>query len=171
MNTHNRAKITAAPQCGLIDAAIQDAACAAEEQPAPLPLEGMSGEEVLSGFAPLAARAGLPVIVAGVRTAAVMSVGTATIAAFIGAGGYGERITIGLALADSLGLDGGRRSASVITHRRIPRPTLRRRDRTDPRLRQRLRHRIHGRARMVPRERRQPAPTDRAVRLRGRRAR
>ncbi|MET3132609.1 osmoprotectant transport system permease protein [Oxalobacteraceae bacterium GrIS 1.11] len=40
----------------------------------------------------------LPVILAGVKTAAVMSVGTATIAAFIGAGGYGERITIGLAL-------------------------------------------------------------------------
>ncbi|QUT04990.1 hypothetical protein KFK14_18510 [Sphingobium phenoxybenzoativorans] len=39
----------------VIDAAIQDAACAAEEQPAPLPLDGMSGEEVLSGFAPLAA--------------------------------------------------------------------------------------------------------------------
>jgi osmoprotectant transport system permease protein len=43
---------------------------------------------------PLAAQ----VIVAGVKTAAVISVGTATIAAFIGAGGYGQRITIGLAL-------------------------------------------------------------------------
>lgn len=42
----------------------------------------------------------LPTILAGVKTAAVMSVGTATIAAFIGAGGYGERITIGLALND-----------------------------------------------------------------------
>ncbi len=42
----------------------------------------------------------LPVLLAGVKTAAVMSVGTATIAAFIGAGGYGERITIGLALND-----------------------------------------------------------------------
>ncbi|WP_395408514.1 glycine betaine ABC transporter substrate-binding protein [Pseudoduganella sp. UC29_106] len=46
---------------------------------------------------PLAA----PVILAGVKTAAVMSVGTATIAAFIGAGGYGERITTGLALNDN----------------------------------------------------------------------
>ncbi|MES2323215.1 MAG: glycine betaine ABC transporter substrate-binding protein [Pseudomonadota bacterium] len=46
---------------------------------------------------PLAA----PVILAGVKTAAVMSVGTATIAAFIGAGGYGERITVGLALNDN----------------------------------------------------------------------
>ncbi|MES2742658.1 MAG: glycine betaine ABC transporter substrate-binding protein [Pseudomonadota bacterium] len=43
----------------------------------------------------------LPVLLAGVKTAAVMSVGTATIAAFIGAGGYGERITIGLALNDN----------------------------------------------------------------------
>ena len=43
----------------------------------------------------------LPVILAGVKTAAVMCVGTATIAAFIGAGGYGERITIGLALNDN----------------------------------------------------------------------
>jgi osmoprotectant transport system permease protein len=43
----------------------------------------------------------LPVILAGVKTAAVLSVGTATIAAFIGAGGYGERITIGLALNDN----------------------------------------------------------------------
>jgi osmoprotectant transport system permease protein len=42
----------------------------------------------------------MPVILAGVKTAAVMSVGTATIAAFIGAGGYGERITTGLALND-----------------------------------------------------------------------
>jgi osmoprotectant transport system permease protein len=45
---------------------------------------------------PLAARA----ILAGVKTAAVISVGTATIAAFIGAGGYGERIVTGLALND-----------------------------------------------------------------------
>ena len=45
---------------------------------------------------PLAA----PVIIAGVKTAAVVSVGTATIAAFIGAGGFGERISVGLALND-----------------------------------------------------------------------
>ena len=42
----------------------------------------------------------LPVILAGVRTAAVINVGTATIAAFIGAGGFGERIVTGLALND-----------------------------------------------------------------------
>ena len=43
----------------------------------------------------------LPIILSGLKTAAVMSVGTATIAAFIGAGGYGERIAIGLALNDN----------------------------------------------------------------------
>ena len=45
---------------------------------------------------PLAART----ILAGVKTSAVINVGTATIAAFIGAGGYGERIVTGLALND-----------------------------------------------------------------------
>lgn len=45
---------------------------------------------------PLAA----PVVLAGVKTAAVITVGTATIAAFIGAGGFGERIATGLALND-----------------------------------------------------------------------
>jgi osmoprotectant transport system permease protein len=45
---------------------------------------------------PLASRA----ILAGVKTAAIINVGTATIAAFIGAGGFGERIVTGLALND-----------------------------------------------------------------------
>ena len=40
-------------------------------------------------------------ILAGVRTSAVINVGTATIAAFIGAGGYGERIVAGLAVNDN----------------------------------------------------------------------
>lgn len=42
----------------------------------------------------------LPMLLAGVRTATSLSVGTATMAAFIGAGGYGERIVTGLALND-----------------------------------------------------------------------
>ncbi len=46
---------------------------------------------------PLAA----PVILAGIRTAAVIDVGTATLAAFIGAGGLGDPIVAGLALADT----------------------------------------------------------------------
>lgn len=41
-----------------------------------------------------------PTIMAGIRTATSIAVGTATIAAFIGAGGYGERIVTGLALND-----------------------------------------------------------------------
>lgn len=40
-------------------------------------------------------------ILAGIKTSAVINVGTATIAAFIGAGGYGERIAAGLALNDN----------------------------------------------------------------------
>jgi len=46
-------------------------------------------------------------ILAGVKTAAVISVGTATIAAFIGAGGFGERIAQGLALNDNVMLLAG----------------------------------------------------------------
>ncbi|MCU0806061.1 MAG: ABC transporter permease subunit [Burkholderiales bacterium] len=42
-----------------------------------------------------------PSILAGIKTSAVINVGTATIAAFVGAGGYGERIVQGLALNDS----------------------------------------------------------------------
>jgi len=45
---------------------------------------------------PLAART----ILAGIKTSAVINVGTATIAAFVGAGGYGERIVAGLAVND-----------------------------------------------------------------------
>jgi osmoprotectant transport system permease protein len=39
-----------------------------------------------------------PTIFAGIKTAAVISIGTATLAAFIGAGGLGEFIVTGLAL-------------------------------------------------------------------------
>ena len=46
---------------------------------------------------PLAARA----ILAGIKTSAVINVGTATIAAFIGAGGYGNRISEGLGTFDN----------------------------------------------------------------------
>ncbi len=45
---------------------------------------------------PLAA----PTLLAGIKTAAVINVGTATMAAFIGAGGFGERIVAGLAIND-----------------------------------------------------------------------
>ncbi|MGE0622759.1 MAG: glycine betaine ABC transporter substrate-binding protein [Pseudomonadales bacterium] len=42
----------------------------------------------------------LPSMFAGIRTAAVISIGTATLAAFIGAGGLGDPIVTGLALND-----------------------------------------------------------------------
>jgi osmoprotectant transport system permease protein len=58
---------------------------------------GMTGKTILAKIElPLAA----PTILAGIKTSAVINVGTATIAAFIGAGGYGERIVTGLALND-----------------------------------------------------------------------
>jgi osmoprotectant transport system permease protein len=59
---------------------------------------------------PLAARS----ILAGVQTSTVINVGTATIAAFIGAGGYGERIVTGLALNDSNMLLAGAIPAAVL---------------------------------------------------------
>ncbi len=59
---------------------------------------------------PLAA----PTILAGVKTAAVINVGTATIAAFIGAGGFGERIAQGLALNDHVVLLAGAIPAAAL---------------------------------------------------------
>ena len=59
---------------------------------------------------PLAA----PTILAGVKTAAVVNVGTATIAAFIGAGGFGERIAQGLALNDHVMLLAGALPAAAL---------------------------------------------------------
>ncbi|HJQ11227.1 MAG TPA: glycine betaine ABC transporter substrate-binding protein [Gemmatimonadaceae bacterium] len=59
---------------------------------------------------PLAA----PVIMAGVRTAAVITVGAATLAAFIGAGGLGEPIVAGLALADTRMILSGALPAAVL---------------------------------------------------------
>jgi osmoprotectant transport system permease protein len=56
----------------------------------------------------------LPGILSGVKTSAVINVGTATIAAFIGAGGYGERITAGLALNDNAMLLAGAIPAAVL---------------------------------------------------------
>lgn len=59
---------------------------------------------------PLAA----PVIMAGIRTAAVITVGAATLAAFIGAGGLGEPIVAGLALADTRMIISGALPAAVL---------------------------------------------------------
>jgi osmoprotectant transport system permease protein len=56
----------------------------------------------------------LPSILAGINTSAVINVGTATIAAFIGAGGYGERIASGLALNDTATLLAGAVPAAAL---------------------------------------------------------
>lgn len=56
----------------------------------------------------------LPSILAGIKTSAVINVGTATIAAFIGAGGYGERIASGLALNDNVTLLAGAIPAATL---------------------------------------------------------
>jgi osmoprotectant transport system permease protein len=56
----------------------------------------------------------MPSILAGIKTSAVINVGTATIAAFVGAGGYGERIVSGLALNDSATLLAGAIPAAAL---------------------------------------------------------
>lgn len=67
-------------------------------------------DQLLSIELPLA----LPTILAGAKTSAVINVGTATIAAFIGAGGYGERIVQGLALNDNALLVAGAVPAAIL---------------------------------------------------------
>ena len=58
---------------------------------------GMSRrEQIRHVYLPLS----MPSVLAGVRTAAVINIGTATLAAFIGAGGLGDPIVTGLALND-----------------------------------------------------------------------
>lgn len=55
-----------------------------------------------------------PVMLAGARTAAVVNVGTATVAAFVGAGGYGERIVAGLAVNDTQAMLAGAVPAALL---------------------------------------------------------
>ena len=55
-----------------------------------------------------------PVLLAGAKTAAVINVGTATVAAFIGAGGLGERIVAGLAVNDTSAMLAGAIPAAVL---------------------------------------------------------
>ena len=54
-----------------------------------------------------------PSILAGVRTAAVICVGTATLGALIGAGGYGQSITVGVQLNDPVRILEGAIPAAV----------------------------------------------------------
>jgi osmoprotectant transport system permease protein len=78
-------------------------------------------------------RLALPVILAGVRTALVISIGAATLAAYIGAGGLGELIFQGIAMVDTPLLLGGAIPAALLAliadgalgtiERRLARPT------------------------------------------------
>ncbi len=56
----------------------------------------------------------LPIVLAGIRTAAVLTVGTATLAAFVGAGGLGEPIVTGLQLADNRRILSGALPAALL---------------------------------------------------------
>jgi osmoprotectant transport system permease protein len=87
---------------------VRDAAPAAVSAATAL---GMTPRQVL-GYVrlPLAA----PTIMAGIRTAAVINVGTATLAAFIGAGGLGDPIAAGLALSDTRMILSGALPAAVL---------------------------------------------------------
>lgn len=72
---------------------------------------GMTDAQVLRRVRlPLA----VPVILAGVRTSAVLTVGTATLAAFIGAGGLGVPIVAGLQLADTTRILSGAVPAALL---------------------------------------------------------
>jgi osmoprotectant transport system permease protein len=68
------------------------------------------GQVLRSIELPLAA----PTIFAGIKTAAVLNVGLATVATFIGAGGLGERIVAGLAVNDTAFMLAGAVPAAVL---------------------------------------------------------
>ena len=53
-------------------------------------------------------------IMSGIKTAVVMTVGTATLAAFIGGGGYGSLIVRGLALDDTATILAGAAPAAAM---------------------------------------------------------
>lgn len=83
--------------------------------PSGLPLAGRAlglapGQVLRAIELPLAA----PTLLAGVKTAAVINVGTATVAAFVGAGGLGDRIVAGLAVNDSAQMLAGAVPAAVL---------------------------------------------------------
>jgi osmoprotectant transport system permease protein len=72
---------------------------------------GMTARQVLWHVrVPLA----VPVIMAGIRTAAVLNIGTATLAALIGAGGLGDPIVAGLALSDARMILSGAIPAAIL---------------------------------------------------------
>jgi osmoprotectant transport system permease protein len=72
---------------------------------------GLSEGQLVRGIEiPLAA----PLIIAGIRTAAVQSVATATLAALVAGGGLGEYIRLGFRAADDASLVGGALLVAVV---------------------------------------------------------
>jgi osmoprotectant transport system permease protein len=72
---------------------------------------GLTARQVLASVLLPLAR---PTLLAGVKTAAVINVGTATVAAFVGAGGLGERIVAGLAVNDGQAMLAGALPAALL---------------------------------------------------------
>ncbi len=73
--------------------------------------QGLSGRQVLAQVEiPLAA----PLVVAGIRTAAVQSVATATLAALVAGGGLGDPIVLGFRAGDDASLVGGALLVAVL---------------------------------------------------------
>lgn len=73
--------------------------------------QGLSGRQILGRLeVPLA----MPLIVAGIRTAAVQSVATATLGALVAAGGLGDPIVFGFRASDDPSLIGGAFMVAVL---------------------------------------------------------
>src|SRR4029079_2174564 len=72
---------------------------------------GMTPRQLLR---PIELPLALPSIVAGIRVAAVVGVGSATIAAAIGAGGLGQYIYRGLSMVDSAVILAGESPAAIL---------------------------------------------------------
>jgi len=87
---------------------LQDIPIGLRESAAALGLS--SGAQLTKVYLPLASRS----ILAGIKTSAVINVGTATIAALIGAGGLGEPIISGLSLNDNRTILEGAIPAAVL---------------------------------------------------------
>ena len=78
------------------------------ESAAALGLEPMA--QLFKVYLPMASRA----ILAGIKTSAVINVGTATLAALIGAGGLGQPIIKGLSLNDNASILEGAIPAAIL---------------------------------------------------------
>jgi osmoprotectant transport system permease protein len=87
---------------------LQDIPCSIRESAEALGLEPRA--QLMKVFLPLASRS----ILTGIKTSAVINVGTATLAALIGAGGLGEPIISGLNLNDSTLILEGAMPAAVL---------------------------------------------------------